>query len=508
MLARLRIALTVLAAAVLVLSVSPTWARWGGGGGGGGCCGGGGVIDPPPGAPLVDPPTAVNTSTIPGVVEVMLQAIYAPVNVNGVLANLLTYNGVFPGPTIRVKRGDLLRVHFVNSLPYTTETNLLGFTRNITNLHTHGLHTSPEEPGDAVHLAIGPGEAYDYEYDLSYQDPGCLLFYHCHSHGVAAEQYWAGMVGALVVEDETTALAAYETHLLVLKDISLVGSEPAPHDSTMDYMHGLEGNTVMVNGLVNPVLAARPGQVQRWRVLNASNARHYRLSLSGHTLYVIGTDGGPLDKPYPQSSIVLAPGERVDLLVKASGTRGNYKFLSLPYSRMGNATSAQITLMTMAVQGSAMRGSIPAAINPGAQRLQMDTSMLPRKTFTLSMHGGRAYINGHDYDVDPLMVHSELGTYEVWEIVNQSCMDHPWHQHVNAAQVLSVTGGDSAYQSLYTTSPAWKDTVLVPAGGRVTMLVPVMDYPGMTMFHCHIMEHEDIGMMGMWHIMPGGMGDM
>lgn len=88
-----------------------------------------------------------------------------------------------------------------------------------------------------------------------------------------------------------------------------------------------------------------------------------------------------------------------------------------------------------------------------------------------------------------------------WEISVQGGMDHPFHQHVNHAMVLSVNGGDPGYASLYTNAPAWKDTVLVPKWGTITILVPVMDYTGMTMFHCHIVEHEDIGMMGMWHLM-------
>jgi FtsP/CotA-like multicopper oxidase with cupredoxin domain len=275
----------------------------------------------------------------------------------------------------------------------------------------------------------------------------------------------------------------------------------------MDYMHGLEGTTIMVNGQVNPVLSIRPGQVQRWRVLNASNARFYKLSLEGHSLYVVGTDGGLLDKPYQQSYVLLAPGERVDLLVKASTTTRNYRLLSLPYAHHGNMTSAQITLLTMADKGARLTQGLPTTVDPEAARLDMNTSLLTQRTFALSMGQGRAYINGHDFDVDPLMIMSELGTYEVWEIVNQSGMDHPWHQHVNAAQVLSIAGGDSAYRTLYTTTPAWKDTVLVPKWGSVKLLVPVMDWPGMTMYHCHILEHEDIGMMGMWHIM-GEMGGM
>jgi FtsP/CotA-like multicopper oxidase with cupredoxin domain len=96
---------------------------------------------------------------------------------------------------------------------------------------------------------------------------------------------------------------------------------------------------------------------------------------------------------------------------------------------------------------------------------------------------------------------SMLGGWEVWEIINQSGMDHPFHHHTNSAQVLSITGGDPKYASLYTTAPAWKDVTIVPKWGRIQLLMPVLDYPGMAMFHCHIIEHEDIGMMGMWHIM-------
>jgi len=478
------------------------------GGGGGGCGGGAGVIDPPPGAAFADPPEMGNMTDAPGVVEVNVECRIAPVKVNGVTANLFTYNGFAPAPTIRVSQGDTLQIHFKNALPPTTQTNFLGFTRNFTNLHTHGMHVSPLPPADAAAITYAPGESHDYEYDLCYQEPGTLTFYHPHAHGLVAEQYWGGATGMMVTADATSVLAGFETHLMMLKDINLVGSDPEPHDSTMKYMQGMEGNTVMVNGLVNPVLSARPGQVQRWRVLNASTARFYKLSLQSHSLYVIGTDGGLLDKPYAQSYIVMAPGERVDLLVKASTTQGNYKLLSLPYSRMGMMTSAQITLLTMAVKGTSVKNNIPSSINPAAARLNLDTSMLPKRTYVLSMGMGRGYINGRDFDVSPDMTMSDLGTYEVWEIINQSNMDHPWHQHVNEAQVLSISGGDSAYRTLYTTAPARKDVVLVPRGGSVKLLVPVMDWPGMAMYHCHILEHEDIGMMGMWDIMDGGMGGM
>ena len=139
----------------------------------------------------------------------------------------------------------------------------------------------------------------------------------------------------------------------------------------------------------------------------------------------------------------------------------------------------------------------------------MNTSSLPHRRLTLSMMRGRGYINGISFESmdKSYMFESMLAkdpatpVYEVWEIVNQSGMDHPFHQHVNPAQVLSITGGDQGYSSLYTTIPAWKDTVIIPKMGSATLLVRLKDYAGMTMYHCHIMEHEDIGMMGGWDIM-------
>ncbi len=295
---------------------------------------------------------------------------------------------------------------------------------------------------------------------------------------------------------------------MMLKDIALSGSEPAPHSSMMDYMHGLEGSTVMVNGQVNPRLAIKPGQVQRWRIVNACTARFFRLSLASHTMYLVGTEGGLLDKPYPVTELLVSPGERVDILVKADKASSSYKFLSLPYSRMGMMTSAPVTLATLTYGGSRSKQALPTVVDPTARRVTMDTSMLPKKSIALSMGQGAGYVNGitfvdHEHCYTAM---SNLGGWEVWEISNAGNMDHPFHHHVNAAQVLSITGGDAKYASLYTTIPAWKDVTIVPKFGKIRLLMPVMDYAGMAMFHCHIIEHEDIGMMGMWHIMDGPMG--
>lgn len=440
--------------------------------------------------------------------EVALKAAETYVPFPGGEARLLTYsdNGSFPGPAIRARRGDLLKVRLRNALPFLG-TNILGHDRSVTNLHTHGLHVSPMGDADNVMLQFHPGDEFLYQYDLRHQAGGTLNFYHPHVHGTVAEQYWGGLVGPLIVEDEVSALAAFEEHVLVIKDIALANGAPTPYTSRMDFMHGKEGDTVTVNGQIHPVLQSRPGQVQRWRVLNACNARYLRLRLESHAMYLVGTDGGLLDRPYRLAEILLAPGERADLLVKAGRTPGRFRLQSVPYSRGGMSALQTVTLLSMEVGGSPASDALPSVVDPGAKRLSMDPSTLPRRQIVLSMGQGRGYINGVSFEgmERSWQLHSVMGTYEVWEIVNQSGMDHPFHQHVNAVQVLSVSGGDPALAPLYGTLPAWKDTVNIPKWGKATLLVPIMDYDGMTMFHCHIVEHEDIGMMGVWHIGSHGM---
>ena len=239
--------------------------------------------------------------------------------------------------------------------------------------------------------------------------------------------------------------------------------------------------------------------MQRWRILNASTARFYKLGLEGHALHIIGTDGGLLDRPYQATSMLLSPGERLDVLVKADQAAKSYRLLSLPYDRGVGSAGQQVTLLTLFYKGPATADALPGIVNSDARRISADPAKTER--IVLSMGEGKGYINGRSfYDSEVHAVHSEVGTYEIWEIVNQSDMDRPFHPHVNACQVLSIHGGDPAYASFYTKTPAWKDTVLVPRGGSARLLVPVMDYAGTALFHGSIAEHQDLGVAGVWDI--------
>jgi FtsP/CotA-like multicopper oxidase with cupredoxin domain len=440
------------------------------------------------------------------VVEVDLNIEKKSIDIDGNSVNMLTYNGYYPAPTIKVKSGDTLKINFSNNIPSNIGTNILGADMSVTNLHTHGFHVSPTGNSDNVTLEIKSGETFNYEYDLSKQWGGFMAFYHPHKHKTVAEQMWRGISGgALIVEDDVDTLKDFDEKIMILSDVTVQGNEPT-HWTRMDYMRNL-GSTVMVNGMVNPVLEIRPGQVQRWRIVNTSVYRIYRLSLENHKLYLVGTDSNLLNKPVELSEIILSPGERIDVLIKANQAAGSYKF----YSKSINDADT-VTLLTVDYAGSpsndSIPDSIPSTVSNEVQNLrQMDISSLRNVEMTLSFVGGmggggmKGAINGKVFGEDTYILESPVGTYEIWTIYNQTGMPHPFHQHVDSSVILEVSGSNSIYydyQQLYSSLNAFKDTIIVPPHGYVKMLVPVQDFYGDTVFHCHMLGHEDIGMMGIW----------
>lgn len=515
-------------------------------------------LAPRAGNPLRNPPELALTRQ-GRVVSGLLEARRSPVLIdNGPLAELSTYNGMYPGPLIRLSAGDVLELQLKNSLPHGGD-NLLGHHRGPTNLHTHGLHVSPSGRADNVFLEIPPGGTFAYQFDTRHHRPGTTNWYHPHQHGIVAEQVWDGLAGALIVDDGDIApsLAPYrapgKTYTCVLKDISLTAGRPSPF-TAHDFMAGKEGDIVTVNGQVHPVLSMRPGEVKRLRFINAGNARYYTLSLEGHGdpdagdgFYIIGTDGGLLERPVRLSSpadpelfrpdgerltqqrlspfLTVGPGERVDLLLRASAAAGRYRLFSLPYDR-GHEKQELVTLMTIDVAGVAVDEAIPAMVNLRPETIPADilanVGDLPVRKLELTMdmdmsHGSLAMsINGvrwhgHYPNETSHKITSAVGprSYEVWEVTDSSTMDHPFHIHTNDFQVLDIScgNGEMDYAEFYRPDHlpgAWKDTLNIGKGSHTfKILVPVTDFGGDTVFHCHIAEHEDAGMMGRW-IRVGG----
>lgn len=512
-------------------------------------------INPPPGN-LLRNPALIEATRSGNIVTAALTAGPSLVQIdNGPGAELLTYNGQYPGPTIRARSGDIVRLNLTNNLP-SGGTNIPGHHPNgHTNLHTHGWHVSPCGNSDNVFLDINPGTTFNFEFDLAKQRPSSTNFYHPHVHGLVAEQMWGGLAGALIVEDGDVApsIAPYSVpgkeYVMVLKDLSLdAQGRPAPY-THHDFQMGKEGDLVMVNGQVHPVLRMRPGEIKRLRFINASTSRYYALSVEGHGLgdapngfYVIGTDGGLLansvrvNTPNPElmdadgnpiTNLGLSPfmtiavAERLDMLFKATMTPGTYRLFSLPYDR-GHDKRQLVTLMTVVVEGAPLDEPVPDVINTRPEVIPPEVlaniDNFPQRTIELTMDMDNIHdsmvgrMNGIEFsgrypNETSLKINSTVGpnSYEVWNVIDNSTMDHPFHVHINDFQILEITcgNGEIDYATFYADNPgmrgAWKDTLNVGKGGmNFRILVPVTDFTGDAVFHCHILEHEDTGMMGRW----------
>ena len=441
---------------------------------------------------LVEPAALASSG---GLLTVHLTA--APgVRLAGRRTSAFGYNGSSPGPTLRVHPGDLLRIRLTNHLDQPT------------NLHAHGLHVSPVGNSDNPFISVEPGASFDYAYRIPPDHPPGTLWYHPHHHGHVADQIFGGLAGALVVDgDHTTSTA--QGRILVITDTTIDEAGRVADSSAMAKMIGREGRWVLVNGQLAPTLIATAGSPQRWRLINACTSRVLSLRLENHRLTRLSVDGSTLPTPRDVDRLVLAPGNRGDVLVRPA-TGGQHRLITDPYDRgsggmgMGGASSTtrSVALATVTVAGggggAATVSPEPPApaipVGPVAATRQLTFAMATGSTGMGGMGGiggsGMAFtIDGRTFDPNRTDQTPRLGTIEDWLITNVSPMDHPFHLHVWPFQILQDSAGgipDAVPQ----------DVVLVPAHGWTRIRVYFADYPGRSVYHCHILDHEDAGMMG------------
>jgi suppressor of ftsI len=447
-----------------------------------------------------------------GLLDTTLTCSVQSVSVAGRTAIMNVYEGSAPGPTLRVRPGDRLRVNLVNTLdnlppglpatsPFLCPPMIMGGveegTMCDTNLHVHGLHVSPSDNSDNIFLRVPAGESFQYEYQIAENQPAGLYWYHPHHHGRSNSQVFGGMAGAIIVEGDIDALpgiAGIPEQLLVLQATQLY-----PDGSVVNFLdvpptgpNMQKTNLRMVNGQLNPTMTMRPGETQRWRILNASANLTFFLQLDGHQLHQIAKDGNTLNETWTRDKIVLSPGERVEVLIQA-GTAGSYALRTLPIAT-GFNTMKDATLATLVVDGD--------AVTPQP----LPTTLLPLEDLSTAEIDGRRQITFQfgppinppqtihpidhmvfDANRDDQVVH--LDTTEEWVIRNASSTWHPFHIHINPYQVVAVNGKPVPVR--YN-----EDTTLVPPLGEITMRTRYLDFPGRWVYHCHILLHEDLGMMG------------
>ncbi|MEB3277941.1 MAG: multicopper oxidase family protein [Lyngbya sp.] len=438
---------------------------------------------------------SLTQSSVGNLLDVSLEARFDRVSIAGQNAKMLSYNGQIPGPRLETKPGDTVRINFTNKLPQPT------------NLHYHGLHIPPTGNADNVFLNIPPGESFTYEFTLPKNHPSGTFWYHPHLHGLVAEQLFGGLAGLFIVRgelDEIPEIKAAEEQFLVLKDFALKVNQ-ANFQGHMGIMLGREGELLTVNGELNPNFSIPKGGLLRLRILNASSSRFYRLKLEEHPLYLIATDGGSISEPVELSEVLLTPGERVEILVRGEREPGQYRLLNLPYDRTGGMMGRG--MMGRGMMGNSANTNTPQTLatlsyNNSVETLPLPKQLIavpelpkPQETRRLTLNHGMApgmgmvfLINGEPFEMGNPDTVVKLNTVEDWEIANTGTMDHPFHLHINDFQVMSRDNKPEPYR-------AWKDTTLVKRGEVVRIRIPFKDYPGKTVYHCHILDHEDLGMM-------------
>jgi FtsP/CotA-like multicopper oxidase with cupredoxin domain len=485
-----------------------------------------------------------------GVLAIDLVCRYAQPVVNGIPLNIRTYDGVLPGRTLVARPGDVLHIRLRNQFPPRNDDFIMPEDENIphgfnnTNLHTHGLNVSPEGNEDNVLVEIHPGDDFQFDIRIPEDHPTGTFWYHPHRHGSVLPQLASGMAGFLLIVgpgelSEVPQLAGITEVDMVFQELILDSHGQVP-DTTFPISELFKLQAFLqytINGLaVNegidpttpqgtstpPVLHMRPGEVQRWRFGLLAHLQTYRFALEGHKLYVAAWDGITDDRLTVWDDLVLAPGNRVDLIIKASDTPGTYAFKMLqePFGSNPLFTTpapfgapAELPVFNVIVGGgSSRRMSLPTTLNPPRRRLpyitpreivrrrQIDFSVtgdviFDLNTFQFIADTRQFFVNDQKFSsrrIDQTML---LDTAEEWTITNTPEINHPFHIHVNWMQVMEIRHADGTVERLNNGQGRWQDTIDLPFQGSVVVRHRFQNFPGLFVFHCHVIAHEDEGMM-------------
>ena len=460
---------------------------------------GGGVLAPESseGALLAEPEVR---RSVGGELRTILPVRYTYQDIGGQRLYLRTYDGMVPGPTLRARPGDVLRIRLVNALspnrdPRPHDHNLPHHL-NTTNLHTHGLHVSPSGIADNVLRDMEPGQSYEIEVPIPAHHPPGTYWYHPHKHGSANVQLASGMAGALILEgdfDAVPEIARAREHVLLIQHRAFDRFGTVEGFETVWPMDA--ARLVTINGQLAPTITMQPGEVQRWRIVQAGFHDYHLLALDHHVLHEIAADGIALPSVRSQEQILLVPGQRSDVLVQA-GAPGSYPLRSLPYDQELGPLPMRL-LANVVVAGEPLAMGLPTTLPAPPYAPIPDAELTGTRQLTFGatapatgddFHQFTFLVDGRQFDPERIDHRIPLGAVEEWTITNLHDADHPFHIHINAFQVTRINGQALA-------EPLWRDTVNVPRLGSVTLRTRFEDFTGRFVLHCHILNHEDLGMM-------------
>ena len=440
--------------------------------------------------------------------------------------SFMLYNGYLPGPLIDVAAGDHVKIKFVNKLAKET------------TVHFHGLPIPSDQDGNPMD-AVRPKKSRLYDFIIPQGTQGGY-WYHPHPHRDTAVQAAAGLAGAFIVRpknDPLTKLGIAE-HNIFINGLRLANGQIDKNNS-MDWQHGRMGETLLVNGVVQPVLTLSPGSTARFRLWNATNGRFISLVWKKGTdaqapnadvkTYLVGTDGGLINRPYllGRDGVMLSSAERREVVVRFEGKPGDVftlfeeypklpeKSLSAPTSASGDMAGMDMggdmggmdmgggdmdstpgmevgvkkPLMTVVLSNGAT--AKPIALPSNLRAIAPLPATAIKKRLELTGKLDDVSINNKKFDINTINYVSKIGTVEEWSIVNTSDMTHPLHIHGSQFQVVR-----RELKGVVTPPPylSWQDTVTVLPDETVVLRMR-QDFLGIRMVHCHILEHEEKGMM-------------
>ena len=422
-----------------------------------------------------------------GKLHVDLVAASAAYAIGGHQFQGMLYNGQYVPPLWRVRAGDILTVTLHNQLAEET------------NLHFHGLGVSPLNNGDNVFLHINPGQKFTYQVTIPEKHVG-LFWYHPHAHGNVDRQIIGGLSGGIVVEGSERLypfLKGLTERVLLLKHHPI---------GRADYEE-----LVTVNSIVAPIIPIRPGEAQFWQVGNIGADRFLRLKIDGMPFYLIGRDGYFVPRPIRMDEVILGPGQRFSAIV-VGGRAGRHAFKSvafkfderqppLPEVDLGTVVSNGPAADVAAVEKevSTQRVNQPLYVD-----IVRSSPVAHRHTFTFSVNPQKTsfFINDQVFDENRTDVTVKLGDIEAWTILNNDSQYHDFHIHQTGFLVTEVNRAPTDFDGL-------RDTFSVPPArngkpGEAKLIIPFTnpEIVGRFVFHCHVVKHEDKGMMMTVEVLP------
>ncbi|MEM7176127.1 MAG: multicopper oxidase family protein [Pseudomonadota bacterium] len=451
-----------------------------------------------------DPPALKSEN---GVLEAEFVVAPTKITLDGKEVTTLLYNGLFAPPTLHLNPGDQLKLKLTNQRD-----------DDPTNVHYHGTNVSPKKPADSVFIRIDPGESYEYTVDFPKDHPQGLFWYHPHWHGTTEYQIGSGLSGLISVDgvlDPWPELKDIKTRYMILRDIQIdKGKVPNPPDPGNPTMR-------MINGLVNPSIPIRPGEIQFWRVGNIGADIFYDLEIEGHQIFELARDGIRNNQPTVFEHLLLPTSSRTEFLV-VGGQPGEYIFRTREID-MGPAGDPhpETVLGTLVVSGEPVTGMEVPNEFPQLTDLR-DAEICCGRTYDFSetSDGNTFCINNVGTDMNIVNTTVRIGCVEEWTINNCTGENHNFHHHQLQFQVVKMNGKEVPFTG-------WQDTVTVPyrsadkdhpnrcqcddqgncynctcptaedPHGSIVVRIPYLDpvIEGKAVYHCHIGEHEDAGMM-------------